>query len=91
MTWYSYDNLSYLRNIEFRVRFSITKVKIFSEINERPASGTKLFITLFLEIGNDARTTEFAGCMSFGARKIIQEKSIFKVRVKVELSILAYS
>ena len=51
----------------------------FSEINERPASGTKLFITLFLEIGNDARTTEFAGCMSFGARKIIQEKSIFKV------------
>ena len=45
------------------------------EINERPQSGSKLFITLFYESGQGP---EFVGCMSFGVRKIMQEKSITK-------------
>ena len=32
VTWYSYDNLSYLRNIEFRVRFSITKFEFLAKL-----------------------------------------------------------
>ena len=71
------------RFVIFHLLIKILKISniIFSEINERPQSGTKIFICLFLEIGNDARTTEFVGCMSFGARKISQEKSIFKVGI----------
>ena len=45
------------------------------EINERPQSGSKLFITLFYQSNNGP---EFVGCMSFGVRKIMQEKSIAK-------------
>ena len=43
------------------------------EINERPQPGSKLFISLFFETN---RNPEFIGCMSFGVRKIMQEKSV---------------
>lgn len=53
----------------------------FSDINERLQSGTKLFIRVYLQKG-DAEP-KFVGCMSFGARKIIQEMSIIKVKLQI--------
>lgn len=51
----------------------------FSDINERLQSGTKLFIRVYLQKKGDGEP-KFVGCMSFGARKIIQEQSIIKVQ-----------
>ena len=53
----------------------------FSNTSERLQSGTKLFIRVYLQKG-DAEP-KFVGCMSFGARKIIQEMSIIKVKLKI--------
>lgn len=52
----------------------------FSDINERLQSGTKLFIRVYLQKKGDVEP-KFVGCMSFGARKIIQEQSIIKVKL----------